>query len=480
MPAILLLALASTTPAPPSPWAELARRDVRAARDAIRENHPGPVDPADPGFNRRMAEAFAAATERAARADSFDGYAAALRSFVAAFHDGHLGAPIDVARLSLAWPGFLPARRGGRYVVREPEGADAPAPGAEILSCDGRSLDDWMARDVFPFAAGSHPDLESSRVRLAPQILVDAGNPFRARAERCRVAAADGPLEVELQWRSIDRAALEGRTRAAGFGEVPGFALRDFSPDGVWASMPSLAPDAAGESALHAMIAAAPLWRSKRTVVLDVRGNTGGSSLWGHDLLEAFYGAVPASPSDAALFVEWRVSPGNQLHLAEVAAQLGRQFGPDSPAVAWARRVRAGLHGAARLGQSLYREAGGEESPATREAARPDPAALAPRVYLVTDGRCGSACDDFVEVALRYPNVVHVGAATDVDSPYMEVRSVPLPSGIASLNLATKVYRNRPRTGKPFVPSRVFDGELSDTAALENWVRSLADVDPAR
>jgi hypothetical protein len=71
-------------------------------------------------------------------------------------------------------------------------------------------------------------------------------------------------------------------------------------------------------------------------------------------------------------------------------------------------------------------------------------------------------------------NLVQVGAPTDVDSPYMEIRPIPLPSGIASLNLATKVYRNRRRTGRPFVPARVFPGELGDTRALEGWILDLA------
>ena len=43
-----LLALAAA--APPSPWPDIAVQDLTAMHDLIRDNHPGPVDPANPGF----------------------------------------------------------------------------------------------------------------------------------------------------------------------------------------------------------------------------------------------------------------------------------------------------------------------------------------------------------------------------------------------------------------------------------------------
>jgi hypothetical protein len=466
---VLWLLLAASA----SPWSSLARTDLAFARDAIRDNHPGPVDPEAPGFNKQLEEAFAAADARGRAATSFEGYAASLRSFVAAFHDGHMGADIDLARLSCQWPGFLVAFRHARYVVRN-VGADEGLPrvGDHVLSCDGRPLRDWMRQDVFPFSAGAKEEVEASWVRLASQVLVDAGNPFRARASSCVIESEGKTREITLEWRPIEQALLESRARSAAFGAAPAAALRALGDDAVWASIPSFAPDDTGEALLHRMIAEAPSWRGKRLIVLDVRGNAGGSSLWGQDLLRALYGTVLEGP-DSGTYVEWRVSADNRRHVAGLVSVLTRQFGADDPSVGWARKVAAGLHGALRLGEALYREA--DAAPATRDEARPpDPTALASRVFLVTDGRCSSACADFVDAALRYPNVVHVGAATDADSPYTEIRPVSLPSGIATLNLATKVYRNRPRTGRPFVPSHLFPGELGDTPALEAWILDLA------
>ncbi len=43
-----LLALAAA--APPSRWRDAAMQDLTAMHDLIRDNHPGPVGPANPGF----------------------------------------------------------------------------------------------------------------------------------------------------------------------------------------------------------------------------------------------------------------------------------------------------------------------------------------------------------------------------------------------------------------------------------------------
>lgn len=46
-----------------------------------------------------------------------------------------------------------------------------------------------------------------------------------------------------------------------------------------------------------------------------------------------------------------------------------------------------------------------------------------------------------------------MGKTTSADSLYMELRSIPVPSGKGFLNIPTKVYRNRPRGHNvPYVP----------------------------
>lgn len=90
------------------------------------------------------------------------------------------------------------------------------------------------------------------------------------------------------------------------------------------------------------------------------------------------------------------------------------------------------------------------------------------KVILLTDGHCASACLDFADLLLAMPGVIHIGSVTSGDTSYMEVRDITLPSGVAGLSLATKVYRNRPRGYNEFyTPRYVWEGEMSDTVGLK-------------
>ena len=52
----------------------------------------------------------------------------------------------------------------------------------------------------------------------------------------------------------------------------------------------------------------------------------------------------------------------------------------------------------------------------------------------------------------------------------MEISGADLPSGIARLSVATKVYRNRPRGHNKFYsPMHFWDGDMNDTPGLETW-----------
>ena len=65
--------------------------------------------------------------------------------------------------------------------------------------------------------------------------------------------------------------------------------------------------------------------------------------------------------------------------------------------------------------------------------------------YVVVPGNCASACLDALDVFTRFPNTTLVGAPSSADSTYMEVRTVDLPSGLATVMVPNKVYVNRPR-----------------------------------
>ena len=323
---------------------------------------------------------------------------------------------------------------------------------------------------------------------MAPLLLQDEGDPEVQPPRACelRVPGEAAPRQVTLAYRDASPEKLWERTRAAGFGPPPEFGERAFGAGGRWVSIPAFwAPQ--GEqtlAALRKLVADAPTWRDAPVLVLDVRGNTGGSSVWGDNILKGLYGEplfkarVEEDPAARAQYVDWRVSRGNLDHVAFLVDYVSREQGQDAPFVGTLQRLRQGMQGALARKQPFFHlpeEAPGEGSGAgSPPAAPPPPSPVKGRVFLLTDGRCASACLDFMDSALAL-GVTHVGLPTSADSVYMEVRGETLPSGAAKLGIPVKVYRGRPRGHNvPYVPRYRYDGDMADTAALERWVLGLS------
>src|SRR3546814_427539 len=94
-------------------------------------------------------------------------------------------------------------------------------------------------------------------------------------------------------------------------------------------------------------------------------------------------------------------------------------------------------------------------------------------VFSLTDGISMSACLDAVDLWTRF-GATPIGRETGADTIYMEMRSVDMPSGLGSMSLPMKYYIGRERGhNQPVVPVHRFEGDMSDTAALEGWIAQL-------
>ena len=180
-------------------------------------------------------------------------------------------------------------------------------------------------------------------------------------------------------------------------------------------------------------------------------------------------------PQVRAQYVDWRASRGNVAHLDYLVDRLSSEQGKDAPVVGQLQRISQGLKGALARGEPFFHlpEEGPQEAAAP--AATEPPSLMKGKVFVLTDGRCASACLDFLDSALALPGVTQVGLPTSADSVYMEVRTELLPSGATKLGVPVKVYRKRPRGhNQPYVPKVRFEGDFGDAAALEQWLLGLA------
>jgi hypothetical protein len=461
-------------------WGAVLRQDAQALHDDIAANHPGPVNPADPGFAQRNDAELARAIERARDARTYGDYFFALRQYVSSFNDGHMvfgvfGATPNVFR----WPGFVTGY-DGRGAIRVVERADdAPVPvGASLVGCDGMTADQYAAATLGQM--WGRWQLESQRRRFGRMLFLDESSRYIPHAERCIFDVAGEQRTVALNWRPIPLSEMARLASPGGPRTAPAFGARILNDGTRWYAIPSFNadPQSSAARALPGMIAQmradrAVLARAP-AIVLDLRRNDGGSSDWSRQIADvlwgrAAFGSVPFTPMQ----VDWRVSRANLETLERAFAERQATL---SPRVRhWYETVIQGLTRALARGDELWRHPNDAPPPDPAPAAREDAPVtpLGGPVYLVTDEHCMSACLDAVDL-WRALGAVHVGRTTAADTLYMEVRPFTVPSGLGRTNMPMKVYSGRPRgANEPAVPVHRFDGDISDTAALERWVATL-------
>jgi hypothetical protein len=468
------------TPSTPDGWRAVTLADVRAFHASIAADHAGPVNRLDPGFNARERAALALAERRAAQVRDYPGYVATLRGYAASFDDGHVQIGFaDGLALKLQWPGFLTGFDGaGRQLVRT-RVDDAPVPlGATLIDCDGRPAA-RLAEELVGGFRGRWA-LSSQRMLAGGRLFIDAGNPFVTRPARCRFDVGGTVRSVALAWRPLPDAEFETRLNATAPRVRPPIGARVLADGTRWFAMSSFDGDPAGDTAKalrpmiagmtsdRAAIAAAP------SVVLDLRGNGGGSSDWAYQIADVLWGkaAVAALP-DRSESVEWRASPDN---LATLEGYRRQFSAPDASPEArrWAEKVATGVGAAVKAGKPLWREVD-EPEPATaaKPATTARPAPIRGPIYVVTDWGCGSACLDAVDL-WKALGAVQIGQETNADTLYMDIRQDPLPSRLATIAVPMKVYRGRERgSNVPQVPAYRYTGDMTDTAALEAWITTL-------
>ncbi|TCV92055.1 peptidase S41-like protein [Luteibacter rhizovicinus] len=461
-------------------WAQALRQDATALHDDVAANHPGPVDPLNPRFATANDAGLAMALDRAKRTKDFAGYWYAMRAYAAGFDDGHLnfseakGTKVPV--MASRWPGFLTAfdNEGKQRVVTRDDRAPLPLD-ATLLACDGRPADRLAAENVGAFTG--RWNLKAQRAWAGGRLFLDNGNPWIARPSVCTFDVAGEQRSITLTWIPIDQAALKERLAATsrrahdpiGMRKLPDgtiwLALSDFDGDPSGAAAKALVPLIADLAKQRDAIVAAP------AIVLDLRGNNGGSSDWSLQIARALWGAahVDAANVDSTT-VEWRASAANIATMSELADKLRASPDGSHEVLAWVDGTVAGMTAAKKNGQALW------QAPKEAEAKSAAQAPVAPpraRIFMVTDAGCGSACLDAADLWLAL-GVIHVGEETSADTLYMDIRKDDLPSGVGRVVVPMKVYRGRKRGANvPIVPAHIFPGTVADTPALERWIATL-------
>jgi hypothetical protein len=471
------------TPAPPAPvtpqaWQAASLADIDALAAALRDNSPIPFDKENPQYAQWLIDGAVAARARAAEVRDAAGHFYTLAAFANGFGDPHIHVGPIGALPAASWPGFVAASDGaGGAVVASRGDADPNDPplGARILRCDGALLSALAQERVFPFVL--NPRLAVDQRRAISRLFLDRGNPFAPPPRVCDIEAQGQTRSVTLRWRPVPSGdSFWSAYGAASGGPTTAWGVSQPAPGVAWIGIPTFrSGDTADKLAalVKAVEAEGPAMRQSKAIVFDVRGNTGGNSAWAVKIARAALGAnvVGRAMPKGKGAVDWRASAGNAAYWADFAKTAEKEFGPLSTNTLWAKFVSGRLDAAKAANPPIWREGDAQVGPGGGLTRR-RPTGLSPfpaRVYLLSNGSCGSSCLNFADIVLHVPGAKLIGSATAADGAYMEVRDVALPSGLVTLSVPQKVYRGAPRGPmEAYAPDIAYTG-LWDDGLVRAW-----------
>jgi hypothetical protein len=323
----------------------------------------------------------------------------------------------------------------------------------------------------------SNWNIAAQRKRNSWRLLVDDGDPFVAVPKRCTFADESGArFDHVLNWRAISASELSAPMRVAIGRPTAEVSLSAFA-DGWWIRLGTLRDEA--RPVVEDVARRSAELRAGRFVVVDVRGNGGGSSVYAERIAETLYGEqrtasalkrIAAGPEAAT----WRASAGNLETLDQYVERFSRELGPDDRLVQELKRSRVAVAEALRDGASTATIPSEVAGKTKRNKLRGAP----PKVVLLTDRFCFSSCLLATHL-FRGLGALHVGEETDQNTHYMEVRSITLPSGLSTFSTMQAIDRSHARRVGPFTPAIVYSGRTDDDAAVKAWLSArLAEPPP--
>jgi hypothetical protein len=249
------------------------------------------------------------------------------------------------------------------------------------------------------------------------------------------------------------------------------FTIQKLENETYWIKIPSFKPSKYQIVDLTKIIDSLPLLR-EQNLVFDLRGNSGGNSAWGNQILKALFGEDYANQqlikSTLSVYVEWRASEGNLNHVQNQISYVKEQFGENHPTTHWIKNTYAGMQQAYSMEECYYTEPSEVDSSI---ASQNHESMFGGNIVAIIDKNCGSACLNFIDgLKAMDTKVIFIGENTTADSVYMELRKVVLPSEQGTLGFPIKVYRNRPRGHNiPHVPDIQYH-PLENTEELQKFV----------
>ena len=290
-----------------------------------------------------------------------------------------------------AYPGFIVRLENNRFIIAQSDQPKKIPIGSELLSCDGVPVREIMLQNVFPIRGGI-PTLEASWYTKTPYLLQGALPTWKTPFKNCLIRNNNQASKITLNYASISELALQERLLHF-FGGPASFSLSYPNKHMTWIRLPAFYTQ--NDIELHALLQLmrhAQALRNQQFVVFDLRGNGGGDSHWGTELLSTIYGKPVIDFLQQNMskntYVEWRASESTLNFLRhELLPYLQKNHGTQSESYTSMIPLIEGMEEAIK-NKKPYVTEDGERHKAVHLT---HPSSNTIPIF-ITDGFCTSAC----------------------------------------------------------------------------------------
>ena len=513
---------ASSTKASSSPkaWQREALKQLRFIKKTLNENHPGVFDEESGEFNEWMNKAEKLIHSKVDLVSDEKSLQQFLIWYTKGFKDNHLSISFDpelAQREKLEWPGFLLNYDPSSGTFREGRNTSDTMDQWAVTEIDGIPIKKWIDTNRIPYHRGALEGLESGYVKTAPWALTTYNLPPATKKPAKVLETYCGPLrifrqrEISLCWESISYQDLFKKVvKLRNFPQTQLSSItlhhepnRDLTKDDslgnskknlnyVYVRIPTFNADTpeikASLEEVAQRIKNTPFKNTQfqnykdfknpadyKNIVFDLRGNTGGNSYFGWEILKNLYGSGyfrQYAWGNSEDFVHWRASKDNIHFLANNPFMTTEQKEAFSGTL-------NNLKQALKSKQNFYRE---NTKPFMMRMLIPS--RCNPTIYVIIDAQCASASLDFIDLvkSLSKKPVILMGHPTSADSFYMDCRAVDLPTNLLTttkmqLHFPMKVLSGRKRkSNEPYAPNIYFETEsLNNDEKLHSLIKYYLD-----
>lgn len=250
------------------------------------------------------------------------------------------------------------------------------------------------------------------------------------------------------------------------------FLINYFTDDIVWVTIPNFEPTKFEQEQLELLIEQLSNLRTKKYIIFDVRGNGGGSTLWGTRILQALFTKEYVSQKFAQTYVDcyedFRVSKSNLEFWNNVTPWFESSFGKNSKEYQEWQQLLQGMQKAYDDQQIFYSMKVMIQEPEVLQQAVQSP--VKAKIVVFIDSGCFSSCLGFIhELQVVDETITLMGEKTAINTSYMEIREDVLPSGI-HFRYPTAVGRNSKPHFHFYIPDIAYPEDIKDQDSIQKWL----------